>query len=166
MQIKNAIDITDKWIYKKKKGHVKDLQILKYKNHIYKVDKHNVTLDYSSLEFDIAKTLSIKYGKDVCMVPRVNNPENIQTPDYLIDGACFDLKTPRGTSKHSFYNMIKKKKKQSNNFIFNITYTSISKHEIIQQIEYIYKSKSTYFVNILVIMRKQTIIGVYKKKKR
>lgn len=51
-------------------------------------------LDYSEHEKEIANIIAKGTGKDIKMVPRITFPQNIQTPDYLIDGIKFDLKTP------------------------------------------------------------------------
>ncbi|MDE7478417.1 MAG: hypothetical protein K2M91_10785, partial [Lachnospiraceae bacterium] len=38
-------------------------------------------------------------------------PQGIQTPDYLIDGERFDLKSFKSGGKNLIYNMVSKKKK-------------------------------------------------------
>ncbi len=66
----------------------------------YQVDGRNVVLDYSPKK-ETAQWLSELLGRHVEMVPRVNYPKNIPTPDYLVDGVKFDLKEISGSGKTS-----------------------------------------------------------------
>ena len=65
----------------------------------YAVDGIHVILKPSEQERNVAKILSEKYGKTVELVPQVVYPQGIKTPDYLIDGERFDLKSPIGSGK-------------------------------------------------------------------
>jgi len=80
-------------------------------------------------------------------------PQGIQTPDYLINGERFDLKTFKSSGKNVFYNMIAKKKKQSPNFIFDITECPLSAEEIERQINGLYSSHHTRFIEKIVVMK-------------
>lgn len=129
----------------------------------YIVDGKNVVLDYSVYEKRIGDILAKKYGKDVKMVPRINYPEGVSTPDYLVNGIKYDLKTPVGSGKHTLYNLLKKKKRQSSNFIFDVSECNLSDAEINSQVHYIFYSKSTNFVKTIVIYRDGYIVKAYKK---
>lgn len=129
----------------------------------YIVDGKNVVLDYSVYEKRIGDILAKKYGKDVKMVPRINYPEGVSTPDYLVNGVKYDLKTPIGSGKHTLYNLLKKKKRQSSNFIFDVSECNLSDAEINSQVHYIFYSKSTNFVKTIVIYRDGYIVKAYKK---
>lgn len=52
----------------------------------YYVDSKNVILDYSYKEKNIVRMLINKFGGTLYMVPRVNNPEGIRTPDFIWTG--------------------------------------------------------------------------------
>ena len=65
----------------------------------YVVDGKYVKLNPSEREMSIAVLLSEKYGKKVELIPQVMYPQGIQTPDYLIDGQRYDLKSPTGKGK-------------------------------------------------------------------
>ena len=58
------------------------------------------------------------------------NGATYQTPDYLIDGERFDLKSPIGRGNNLLYGMIAKKKEQSHNFIIDITNCPLSMEEL------------------------------------
>lgn len=146
-----------------KDGKVIDLQEYTVSGVTYKVDGKHVILDPSKREREIAVMLSKKYGKTVKLVPRIVFPAGIQTPDYLIDDIAFDLKSPTGQGKNTLYGMISKKKKQSSNFIFDITLCPLSNEEIERQIETIYNSSHTEFVSTIVVIKDETVIKVYRK---
>lgn len=120
---------------------VEDRQYFEYKGNRYNVDGKNVVLDYSSQEKNIAKRLEKTFGGEIYMLPRMNNPDGIQTADYLFRGEYWDLKKITGKGKHTLDSAIKKKKSQSNNFIFDIRNSEITVESINKQLTLIYKSK-------------------------
>ena len=89
------------------------------------------------------------------------HPQGIQTPDYMIDGDRFDLKSPTGRGKNLLYGMLAKKKRQSPNFIFDITGCPLSEEDIIRQIGGIYASRHTSFVEKIVIFKSREILKVF-----
>jgi len=56
------------------------------------------------------------------MVPKINEPANIKSPDYFVDeiGNSYDLKTIKGSGKKTLKDAVKKKKGQSSKFIIDI----------------------------------------------
>ena len=159
-------DITSSWVKSGENiGKVEDLQEYIVNGEIFKVDGKKVILDYSKHEQEIANIIAKETGKNIKMVPRVTFPQNIQTPDYLIDGIRFDLKTPLGNGKNTLYGMVKSKKKQANNFVICADKTALSMDEIEQQIQGIYSSRNTAFVDAIILVRNKKIIKVYKRNK-
>lgn len=159
-------DITSFWVKSGENiGKVEDLQEYIVNGEIFKVDGKKVILDYSKHEQEIANIIAKETGKNIKMVPRVTFPQNIQTPDYLIDGIRFDLKTPLGNGKNTLYGMVKSKKKQANNFVICADKTALSMDEIEQQIQGIYSSRNTAFVDAIILVRNKKIIKVYKRNK-
>ncbi len=160
------VDKTASWIGKDNKiGKVEDLQEYFVNGEAFKVDGKRVLLDYSEHEKEIANIIAKGTGKDIKMVPRIMFPQNIQTPDYLIDGIKFDLKTPLGNGKNTLYGMVKSKKKQANNFVICAGKTALSMDEIEQQIQGIYSSRNTAFVDIIILVKNQEIVKIYKRNK-
>lgn len=160
------VDKTASWIGKDNKiGKVEDLQEYFVNGEAFKVDGKRVLLDYSEHEKEIANIIAKGTGKDIKMVPRITFPQNIQTPDYLIDGIKFDLKTPLGNGKNTLYGMVKSKKKQANNFVICADKTALSMDEIEQQIHGIYSSRNTAFVDIIILVKNQEIVKIYKRNK-
>lgn len=131
----------------------------------YKVDGHNVVLDHSNYEYRVASWLSKKTGLRVDIVPRVNYPENISTPDYLVDGVPFDLKEITGFGKNVIDGNLRKTKKQATNIIFDITKTPLSFEEIIGQLEHIYMIDRRG-LDISIIKNKDEVLAVLEKEGR
>lgn len=161
----NFRDITDKWTRSKGiKGSVVEKQEYTIDGTTYKVDGRHVILRPTAIERDIAVVLSEKYGKTVELVPQVVFPQGVQTPDYLIDGKRFDLKSPIGRGKNLLYGMIAKKKEQSRNFIIDITNCPLSMEELEGQAERLYGSWRVSFLEKLVFMRNGEIVKVLSRK--
>ncbi len=159
------IDITNEWTKtSKRKGNVTELQEYTINDTTYRVDKKQVVLRPAKQEMEIATILSQEYGKTVQLVPQVMFPHGIQTPDYMIDGDRFDLKSPTGKGKNVLYSMIAKKKKQAPNFIFNITDCPLPEEEISRQIGGLYASRHTRFVEKIVVVKDGKILKVYDRK--
>lgn len=131
----------------------------------YTVDGHNVVLDYSTHEKEIAELLEREFGGELYMVPRVNNPQGISTPDYLFRGKGYDLKTLRKEAgENTIINRIKKARKQSKNFILDLTNAKkITDSVLKSQIQRIYKDKETAFVDTIIVIRNGNIVVVVKK---
>lgn len=131
----------------------------------YTVDGHNVVLDYSAHEKEIAELLEREFGGELYMVPRVNNPQGISTPDYLFRGKGYDLKTLRKEAgENTIINRIKKARKQSKNFILDLTNAKkITDSVLKSQIQRIYKDKETAFVDTIIVIRNGNIVVVVKK---
>lgn len=157
-------EITDEWTKKNTDGSLIDMKEYDVNGVTYKVDGKRVTLHPTEQERSVAAVLSKKYGKIVEFVPQIMYPQGIQTPDYLINGERFDLKTFKSSGKNVFYNMIAKKKKQSPNFIFDITECPLSAEEIERQINGLYSSHHTRFIEKIVVMKDGKIEKVYMRK--
>jgi len=158
-------DITDEWkeVSHRNVKEVRDLTEYEVNGTVYKVDGKHVVLDYSQYEKEVADILAIKYGREVNMIPRISYPQGISTADYLIDGVRYDLKTIKTEGKNVLNNAIQKKKRQSSNFIFDISECPLSEGDIISQIERIYKSFNTRFVDEIVLLKKENIVRVFKR---
>lgn len=160
------IDITSLWTDKNSgHGKVKDILKVHINNEFFEVNGKTVLLDYSAHEKEIAEIIAEKCGKNVEMVPRVTYPQGIQTPDYLIDGSKYDLKTPIGNGKNTLYGMMKSKKRQANNFVICADKTELSTEELKRQIKAIYTSINTTFVDTIVLIRNKQIVKVYRRNK-
>lgn len=158
-------DITREWSQTKKaKGTVTERQEYIVNGATYKVDGKHVILRPTEQEKKVAAILSGKYGKNVEFVPQVMHPQGIQTPDYMIDGDRFDLKSPTGRGKNVIYGLIAKKRKQADNFIIDISDCPLSVGEVKKQIESLYTSPRLGFLDQIVLMKNEEVLKVYRRK--
>lgn len=162
----NFFDSIDEWkeVPKGEAKKVEDLQRWEHDGQEYKVDGKHVVLDYSRNEKEVADVIAKEYGKDIKMVPRVLNPPGIKTPDYIIDGEKWDLKTLSSKGKNVFYNLTKGKKEQANNFIFDISNIEVEDNWVENQIKSIYDSKNRNWIKCIIVIKNKVIIRAYKRK--
>lgn len=144
---------------------VKDMQRYIHNGIEYKVDGRKVVIDYSSHERSIAELLESTLGGELYMVPRINYPQGIKTPDYLFRGIKFDLKDISANGKNTLFNSISKKKEQASNFILDISNSLIKRDDIQAQVGALYTSKYTNFVDEIILIKNNKILNIYKRKK-
>ena len=159
-------DVTPEWkvVDETKSKEVKDLSEWDHGGNTYKVDGKHVVLDYDEHEKEVAEIIAKKYGREVLMVPRILNPTGIRTPDYKINQSLYDLKTPGGKGKNTIFDAIKGSKYQSENVIMCIDKTPLQIEEVERQIEGVYESKRTDFIDEVVVLKSGEIVKVYKRK--
>lgn len=156
-------DITNQYITKK------NYQIKKQKYFIgddgikYKVDGKYVLLKTTKDETEIANVLGKAFGGKVNLIPVVLQPKGVQTPDYTINNKRFDLKQVLGNGKNTLDTAINKKKKQSNNFVFDISKSKIEVKEALLQIDRIYNAKNRTWVDTIVLIKDKKILKVFKR---
>lgn len=174
----NYIDVTNEWLKQpKKKGKIVNDKYFVDKNIKYKVNnsKKRVWFDFNSQDYidslNCAMTLVKTFGGTIFMQPRVDYPLGISTCDFkwnrngIIEK--WDLKIPKGKSKNTLCGLIKNKKRQSDNFIFDLRNHTLTKEDAITQInKEIYNSKHRNWVNkIILIDNKRVLIVIERKMK-
>ena len=163
----NYIDITKDFIKNNKLNNYKVLDKKYFKDSKgikYKVDNKNVVLDYSKKEKEIAIWLGKTFGGKIYMLPRINKPDGIMTADYLFKNEYWDLKSLTGCGKRIIEDAIKKKKRQSKNFIFDITNSNIQENDLLRQLKKIYNSETTKWVNKIIVKKNKNVIIILKRK--
>lgn len=159
-------DITGKWYPNAKPNSHPVLELQEYApgGETYKVDGHNVVLDHDPHEKEIAELLEREVGGEIYLVPRVNNPQGVSTPDYLFHGRGYDLKTlGEKAGPNTMFQRVKKAKRQSRNFIIDVSDTKLDREMIDQQISKIFWSENTRFVDEIVIINDGHIVRVAKR---
>jgi len=154
-------DVTKEWLESATPNshQVLDRNYFIYDGKKYIVDNKNVVLDYSKKEKEIAEWLENTFGGEIYMIPRVNYPEGIKTPDYLFKNEGWDLKTITGSGNQTLYHAIYKKSQQSNNFIFDISTSNLSLEDAEKQIERLYDRKDTDFLKKTIIKKDKKFIA-------
>ena len=159
-------DITGKWYPNAKPNSHPVLELQEYTpgGETYKVDGHNVVLDHDPHEKEIAELLEREVGGEIYLAPRVNNPQGVSTPDYLFHGRGYDLKTlGEKAGPNTMFQRVKKAKRQSRNFIIDVSDTKLDREMIDQQISKIFWSENTRFVDEIVIINDGHIVRVAKR---
>ena len=161
----NYKSVIDKWKSEATPNShsIEDLMEYNVSGVSYFVDGKNVKLDYSPKEKWVAELLQKEFGGEIKMVPRVLNPQGISTPDYIFRKEGFDLKELSGTSKNLIYNAISKKGRQASNFILDVSNCPLDEAEIARQIEYVYWSKHTQFIDKIIVIKDGQLSNVYEK---
>ena len=93
---KNVVDTTGRWFPNAIPGshQVVDADQFKATNGtLYRIHGTDVILNYDAHEKEIAELLAREIGGEVLMVPKVNKPYGVRTPDYILNGRQYDLKT-------------------------------------------------------------------------
>ena len=164
---KNYRSVKDEWLNNvdPAKAKLTDRNFWEHGGKKYQVDGRNVVLDYSPKEKETAQWLSELLGRHVEMVPRVNYPKNIPTPDYLVDGVKFDLKEISGSGKNVIDNASKKAKEQSENIVFDITNTPLSEDEIFELLDKVYKS-GRRGLNTALIKKSDKLVDIIEPKEK
>lgn len=117
-----------------------------------------------------AKLLRKTIGGKIIIMPTVKCFEGISTCDFIWKRPNmnsfekWDLKTVNGSISRTLDNMIKGKKRQSDNFIFDIILNTISKENAIKQIIHIFNDPHRDWVNKIMLIDKKDILLVYEKR--
>ena len=159
-------DITGRWYPDADPNSHPVLELQEYASGgaTYKVDGHNVVLDHDAHEKEIAELLEREVGGEIYLVPRVNNPQGVPTPDYLFHGRGYDLKTlSEKAGPNTMFQRVKKAKRQSRYFIIDVSDTKLDREMIDQQISKIFWSENTRFVDEIVIINDGHIVRVAKR---
>ncbi len=157
-------DVTNEFINKKRYEVKKQKSFIDDNGIEYKIDGRNIILKTTQSEMKTAKLLGQIFGGQECLIPVVLNPKGVQTPDYMINKERFDLKEVFGNGKNTLDTAINKKKKQSNNFIFDISQTIMSKERALEQIQRIYNSKNRNWVDMIILIKNGQVLKIFKRK--
>lgn len=159
-------DITNNVLTKTRKEY--ELQEQQYfideKGNKYIVDDKYVVLKPTEREKEVANMLGQLYGGTIKIIPRVNEPSGIKTPDYMVRNKKYDLKQIKGSGKYVIQGNIKDKQKQADNFIIDITKSELNEEEAIKQIQSIYNSKRYLWVDRLMLIKNKEFLKIYKRK--
>ena len=163
-------DITNNYINKtnkkiKKRRRIEILEYFKLNEKKYSIDGKHVKIDVDEKELLMAKYLKDIFGGVIYLVPKVDYPRNIKTPDFYWRGEYWDLKEILGKGKNNISNKIKDSKGQTNNYILDNSKLIMSNEEAINQIKHIYYDKERNWVDKIMLIENNKIIKVFKRSK-
>lgn len=130
----------------------------------YNVDGKYVILNPTEREKEVANMLGSLYGGKIKIIPRINEPKGIKTPDYIVKNKRYDLKQIKGDGKYVIQGNLKGKQKQADNFVIDITKSKISNEEAIRQIKNIYNSKHFLWLDRIILIKDKEVLKAYKRK--
>lgn len=124
------------------------------------------TIDISQLktppekaEFETAKYLAEK-GKNIVFI-RPSSIPNQHRPDILMDGIEWEIKCPKGKSRRTIENNMRKAVIQSPNIIFDLRHIKLSEDKSIAKLEHEFKINTR--LKKLYIIRKDLTLLIYNK---
>lgn len=130
----------------------------------YNVDDKYVILNPTEREKEVANMLGSLYGGKIKIIPRINEPKGIKTPDYMVGNKRYDLKQIKGDGKYVIQGNLKGKQKQADNFVIDITKSKMNTDEAIRQIKNIYNSKHFLWLDRIILLRDKEFLKIYKRK--
>ncbi len=86
-------------------------------------------------EIDVAEILAEYFRVDVEFVPTANR----NTPDFLIDDALWELKSPQGKGKNNIQRQLQYASHQSSNVILDASRSKMHANKIRREAEYQFK---------------------------
>lgn len=167
VKIVGYIDITED-MYREAKpnsGSVKKQKFVVVNGIKYVVDGHNVIYKHNQREIEVAQLLNRTFGGKVKILPSVNFPQGIKTPDYLFRGERTDLKIITSKRARDCIKVaLRNKEEQADNFIIDNTEGNISNEDVIKQIIEIYGLVGFLWVNKIYLLDDKNFVKVFKRK--
>ena len=169
------VDVTDDWLDKTQKINKKIKtfrinEVFEYNGGKYKVDNHHVKYRIKQKELEFGEWLSKNTKLKIQLNPEVEYPENVSVADCTIYRndvflGNYDIKIVTGSSKQLLFHNVDGKDKQSINFLFEATHSSLSMNELIMQVEEIFNKKAKW-VNEIGIKKNECFIVLKNKKNK
>lgn len=160
-------DVTQEWLDAVDHNNVgKVIELDYFEKDGIRYDSSNATFDdrYGVNEKNVASWLVDTFRENVEMVPRVNTPEGISTPDYIFKGEGWDLKTIKGNKNQTIYRSVVNQSEQASNFIIDLSkYKSITFDDALDHVIKLFSRKDTSFIDNILI-REDDKLRVIKKK--
>lgn len=159
-------DVTQEWLDSATPNshEVTDVKVFEQDGMRFAVHGTEVVLDYSVHEKEIADLLESILGGELRMMPKVNSPQGISTPDYIFRGERCDLKTLKeGAKENTIYNRIKKANRQARILVLDVSLSGLSNSVIDSQISKIFWSEETKFVDTIIVIKGDKIYRIVKR---
>lgn len=161
-------DITNLWIRKTKKGSYSICDGIIINGKQYFVGDNGTYIHKKSRieEIRIATILSLKYGKDVVLLPEISGSNtNIKLADIMVDGELIEIKSPIRCSKWTFKHAINSAKGQSTNIMINVSSLNISNNAILNKVEKLFYDTQCNFMTLCIVFKETEILKVFQRKK-
>lgn len=175
-KLKYCTDSMDRWVITKNSEYQKAEQLpvidgeFEFMGEKYKYIPRTNFFDHKPEEIEILNNIAKNYGIKVQLIPKINIPNGISTPDAFFiwrNGIPerWDLKRISGNGKNTIINSVLYKERQSHKFLFYIKpECKFSNKEIAQYADNIFRYPNTQFVDEIAVMREGKIEIALKKK--
>ena len=111
----------------------------------------------SETEISAAYILAEFFNADVRFIPRENN----KTPDYLIDGTNWELKSPKGTGKYNIQHCLQDALKQSTYIVIDARASKQHIEKIRHELEH--QMKLTKKIDrLLLITKSRKVVEIHR----
>lgn len=170
-------DVTKTWCDTVPQGETKVYEgktSIDIEGRIFDESNAKLEIDHKPYERNVAQVLANRMNSEIELVPRVNEPQGIPTPDFRIfrTGQTMELKTiklPQEEGKavpwDAIFRSTKKARKQSSFVIVDISLYPYSNQLISEQVNMVFKHFNTSFVENLMIIKNGEIQKVYRRKR-
>ena len=112
-------------------------------------------------EISAAVILAEYFASDVTFLRRGID----STADFVIKNVVWELKSPRGNSKHTIQNNLRDAGAQSINVIVDLGRSKMSTEQAISKIRYFLANGNRHIKKLLLITRSGEVIDIYQKMK-
>lgn len=156
-------DVTKQWLEnvdKNKKATVTENNYFEKDGVLY--DESNAKLDtnFGEEETNMADWLKETFNDDVELIPRVEYPRSVKTPDFIFKDEGWDLKTIRGSGRQTIYQSVRKQANQSSNFIFDISNSEIDMNSFTAQVNDLFIRDRTSFVKKVICKKGNELLQI------
>lgn len=164
----NCIETTDLWKDREKdKGEVIKKKYVTVNGTRREVDGRHVKFDISKREHEVAEILKKWLGGKIELVPKVELPQKVRTPDYLLNGVKFDLKSPEGSGNNNISHQVAEMKGQAPGLILDISKIGLSESDVLMQLRKVYNSNIRRYMHLdmTIIVNKSNVAYVFERTK-
>ena len=110
----------------------------------------------SAREMSAAYILLDYFKTDIKFVPRSNQ----KTPDFLINGLHWELKTPIGTGKYNIQHLLHSAVQQSKNIIVDVRFSKMRLSRIVSELKRHSTLTTKGIKNLIVITKSKKILVI------
>ena len=167
------IDITDYWDDYIPTGRITIIDgafPVDRAGNIIDVEGMITAIDHNSSERGVASALSRQVHSEIELIPRINVPKGIRTPDFMIPstGETWELKTLERyndegqlVSPNSFFRAVRGANGQSDSVIVDISSYPYGAETVTEQINTVFRHSNTTFVQRVMIIKDGEIQSVF-----
>lgn len=154
-----VIDTTKEWFERATPENVeiKEKKSVTIDGKKYEVGTKDIFINLQKHEKEALEMVAKTFGGEMIYMPVIKSPEGISTADCIFNGRYFDLKqcglkNNNISGKNLLFNSICKKEKQAHCFILDLSRTSLTREQALEQARNIFTRRRTAFVEKIILM--------------